>query len=95
MALRVIKSMPSERSLRPETGVLQFDGDWAGVFIRGDNAHYYAMTLEDYLNQNPSRSPIQENLLRDLVKLLRESDERTLAPYQAQRLKAWPECQKP
>jgi len=23
---------------RPETGPLQFDGDWPGVFIRGDDA---------------------------------------------------------
>lgn len=28
---------------RVETGVVEFDGDWPGVFIRGDNAAgYYA-----------------------------------------------------
>lgn len=30
---------------RVETGVLQINDDWPGVFIRGDNAMHYAMNL--------------------------------------------------
>lgn len=30
---------------RVETGPVQFGNDWPGVFIRGDNAMYYAMML--------------------------------------------------
>ena len=30
---------------RAETGVVQFDGDWPGVFLRGDDAMGYAMQL--------------------------------------------------
>lgn len=40
---------PENRS-RVETGPVQFGGDWPGVFIRGDNALYYAMALEQVLN---------------------------------------------
>ena len=31
---------------RVETGVLQINDDWPGVFIRGDNAAWYAMQLD-------------------------------------------------
>jgi hypothetical protein len=34
---------------RIETGSLQFGSDWAGVFIRGDNAFAYAMALQGAL----------------------------------------------
>ncbi len=30
---------------RVETGPVQFGDDWPGVFIRGDNALYYAMLI--------------------------------------------------
>lgn len=30
---------------RPETGPMRFGDDWTGVFIRGDNAAYYAQNL--------------------------------------------------
>ena len=31
---------------RIETGPLQFDDDWPGVFIRGDNALFYAGAID-------------------------------------------------
>ena len=37
---------------RPETGVMQFGDDWPGLFIRGDDAAYYAIHLQiviDYI----------------------------------------------
>ena len=30
---------------RTETGVIQFNQDWPGVFLRGDDAFGYAMSL--------------------------------------------------
>lgn len=32
---------------RAETGVLQFRGDWPGVFIRGDNAKMMLLQLQE------------------------------------------------
>jgi hypothetical protein len=34
---------------RIETGPIRFDDDWPGVFIRGDNAFYFAACLRDVL----------------------------------------------
>lgn len=61
---------------RVETGSLQINDDWPGVFIRGDNALAYAMYLEMAINQL-ERQPDQGNMdmfivhtLKDLAKLL-------------------------
>lgn len=35
---------------RVETGPTQIGDDWPGVFIRGDNAAYYAIHLQNLLN---------------------------------------------
>jgi hypothetical protein len=42
--------LPAERV---ESGALQINGDWPGVFIRGDNALYYSMQLQ---STGPARS---------------------------------------
>lgn len=34
---------------RAETGTTQFDDDWPGIFIRGDNALYLSMALNNFL----------------------------------------------
>ncbi len=31
---------------RPDTGPMQFHGDWPGVFIRGDEALHFAAMIE-------------------------------------------------
>lgn len=36
-------------SERVETGVVQFGDDWPGVFIRGDDAALWGITLDSYL----------------------------------------------
>lgn len=36
---------------RVETGPLQINDDWPGLFIRGDNAFNYAMQLETLLKE--------------------------------------------
>jgi hypothetical protein len=37
---------PTDGKGRVETGATRFGDDWPGVFIRGDNAMYYAMVLD-------------------------------------------------
>lgn len=39
----------SRPQTRPETGPMVFGDDWAGVFIRGDNAAHFSMTLRQAL----------------------------------------------
>lgn len=36
--------------IRIETGPLEIDDDWPGVFIRGDNALYLAMMLQTFFD---------------------------------------------
>ena len=38
--------MPND-GRRPETGPMQFGKDWPGLFIRGDHAFQYFMSLEE------------------------------------------------
>lgn len=56
---------------RPETGPMQFDNDWPGVFIRGDNAMHFAMNLKALLQSGVSAElwPA-EAILTGLVNLL-------------------------
>jgi hypothetical protein len=37
--------------MRVETGPVQFGDDWPGVFIRGDNAAWFAVHLRDLLTE--------------------------------------------
>ena len=39
--------MANVKNTRPETGAMEFEDDWSGVFIRGDNAAWYIMGLEE------------------------------------------------
>lgn len=76
---------------RPETGPMVFEGDWPGVFIRGDNAAGYAMRLRQALARLGSARTFGESLevsgLEDLASLLEGSrvdsaDEKTdLRPF--------------
>ena len=43
-----IRDIPAQKP-RVENGAVQFGDDWPGVFIRGDSAGYYAMTLHALL----------------------------------------------
>lgn len=54
---------------RVETGPIQFDDDWPGIFIRGDVAINNALIIESYLageNIEPN-----EVFLKNLGRLLR------------------------
>ena len=37
--------------MRAETGPMQFENDWSGLFIRGDNCMYFATNLKYILNR--------------------------------------------
>lgn len=78
-------------SNRPETGPMQFDDDWTGVFIRGDNAAGYAQALSRLLEGHTD--PLMTVLpVQSLLGLLRGSDERAEMP--SQKMKPFPECVK-
>lgn len=42
---------------RVETGALEINDDWPGVFIRGDNAMHYAITVRQVLAVLDAQDP--------------------------------------
>jgi hypothetical protein len=48
---------------RAETGVLQFDGDWPGVFVRGDEAHGKATILRGCAERLRDKDKQERDLL--------------------------------
>lgn len=85
-----------EPSNRIETGTVQFDEDWRGLFIRGDNAMQFAMALE-MLMDNPEAA--RDNPfsvvapLQGLLQLLRSSNHH-FEDVDCQMLKKFEECKK-
>lgn len=57
-----------ENSERPESGVCSHNGDWPGVFIRGDNAMHFSMALKSLLEG--LRDPWDLMAVDQLCKLL-------------------------
>lgn len=61
-------------SNRVETGALQFNDDWPGIFVRGDNAAFYAMQLRHvirYVEQSADHIDFYAlNSAKNLVDLL-------------------------
>lgn len=52
------------------TGRMQFDGDWPGVFIRGDDALGFAGTLRTLLNEAEKRAfELSEQEVRALARI--------------------------
>lgn len=66
-----MQRLPAQEK-RVETGVVQFGEDWPGVFIRGDNAGYYAMALKDILARTPLDF-FDKTALKGLQQLLAEA----------------------
>lgn len=51
-----IQKLPAmEGQNRPETGAMQFGDDWPGIFIRGDNALFYAHVLGNVIKEMEDR----------------------------------------
>lgn len=64
----VIQMMPAPTDKsRVETGPIQFGDDWPGVFIRGDNAAYYGLTLSHVLPELTGIERVQLDGLRQLL----------------------------
>lgn len=81
---------------RPETGPMEFEDDWRGIFIRGDNAAYYAMLLKNVLDSNSNNedkmsfSKIQLIQLESLFNLLNSSNQ--FIEQEVQLLKPFKDC---
>ncbi len=56
---------------RAETGPMSFGDDWPGVFIRGDDALFYAESLRQHLAE-PSYAVFRK-VVEGLAELLRQS----------------------
>ena len=70
-----LRELPSQTP-RIETGPVLFDGDWIGIFIRGDIAMAYAMENEHAIETTKSEAMVEMHL-RSLMNVLRSCDERT------------------
>ena len=75
--------------MRAETGPMEFDGDWRGIFIRGDNAGAFALQLRIFLADYSGTSPYLSSM-KHLGELLASSDHH--APAEAQHMKPFEEC---
>ncbi len=81
-------------SERAETGAMQFEGDWRGVFIRGDNAFGYAINIKQMLSVDTELSrKIGRASLESLMELLFSSDERKEGA-DTQQMKRFDECKR-
>lgn len=70
-----VRKLPALRC-RAETGPMKFGDDWAGVFIRGDNAAYYAMSLRTVLERvNPVGWGTDVAVVKRLLRTLTSSIE--------------------
>jgi hypothetical protein len=77
--------MEQDNSKRPETGPMQFGSDWPGVFIRGDNAGWWAFLLNQILD-GEHVGPLNIATLRGLRDVLARCDVRS-NPQNIQRAK--------
>lgn len=86
---------------RPETGALEFEGDWRGVFIQGQEALFLAMGLRilaDKLDGVELELSLNEMMMGASVDTLRHLSALLGSAYQhgegpVQRCKAWAECE--
>ena len=65
---------------RTETGVVQIDGDWPGVFIRGDQAMRHAITLRCAAAMLDAPSRVYADELRRIARFLETCDTKRLDP---------------
>lgn len=75
---------------RPETGPMCFEGDWPGVFIRGDNAYSYATVLRAVL-----RGEMHEDVEKEiwgLIALLQSCQVGGLHPVKIQSMPDYQKC---
>ena len=84
--------MPAKQAERLETGVLKPEGDWPGVFIRGDDALVYARRLQFLFAAFEARAKAGDvaeeeisawSKLKDLADLLESCRAKTTLPATA------------
>jgi hypothetical protein len=73
---------------------MKFGDDWTGVFIRGDDAHNFAVYLDQILDPHRQEklSTTERAVLEGLLSDLRATDERQGPHADLQRLQAWEAC---
>lgn len=76
--MNTVRQLPSQEP-RIETGPLCFDGDWTGIFIRGDNALWYAMEI-DHAIKTTVMDTVTKMKLQKIADILRSCDERVGVP---------------
>lgn len=60
--------------MRIETGAVQFEGDWPGVFIRGDNAMGMWIALQRLALDDTQIPRAEKAQLRKLLGILKSCD---------------------
>lgn len=85
---KCMEDMGNKIIARAETGAMKFGDDWPGVFIRGDNAAYYAMNLKTVLSNGDfdidgqMAKIVVQGLLSDLESCIEPVKEvQALIPY--------------
>lgn len=73
-----IRLLPEQKE-RVETGIVKFGDDWPGIFIRGDNALYYALCLREAASLMAGVSAMFAADLKELADLLSSCYVRGLA----------------
>lgn len=68
-----VQKLPKQPK-RIETGPLQFEDDWIGVFIRGDSSKYYAAALANII-KDYDRKNLSVQICEGLIDLLLSSEE--------------------
>lgn len=82
--------------MRPETGPMQFEEDWRGVFIRGDNSlmRYIPLLNELRKKLTPEDDFLISIGLDDLISVLSSAAHHQENEH-VQMMKAFKECVKP
>jgi len=70
------KKERNNKMSRLETGKVRCDGDWSGIFIRGDAAKGHATSIAFTLSDEKNKiHPVNREMLTDLMDLLNSADE--------------------
>jgi hypothetical protein len=72
---------PADNEPRVESGVIQFGRDWPGIFVRGDEAKIYSLSLEylikamtDARYQSGIEAQVHLNYCRALLEQLKQTE---------------------
>jgi hypothetical protein len=76
---------------KAQTGLMQFEGDWASVFIRGEEAIDFVIAMEDFASKHPDFA--QSESLMSLLKLLKSAGSDTFMDADTVQLKSLEDCE--